>query len=83
MSTANQRRRWLAERPYIIAIVITLALVFWMASGLMQTQDIPNEKSSHGVILPKVKVETLQAKVISNTVALYGRTEPDRVTTLK
>jgi multidrug efflux system membrane fusion protein len=83
MSTANQRRQWLAERPYIIAIIITLALVLWMASGLMQAQEIPNEKSSHSVILPKVKVETLHAAIISNTVALYGRTEPDRVTTLK
>ena len=83
MSTASQRRQWFAERPYIIAIIITVVLVVWMASGLMQAQEIPNEKSEHSVIVPKVKVETMYAKIISDTVALYGRTEPDRVTTLK
>lgn len=83
MSTASQRRQWFAERPYIIAIIITLLLVLWMASGLMQAQVIPNEKSEHSVIVPKVKVATMHAKTISDTVALYGRTEPDRVTTLK
>jgi len=83
MSTISQRRQWLAERPYIIAIIITLALVIWMATGLMQAQEIPNEKIVHGITLPRVKIETLHAKIISDTVALYGRTEPDRITTLK
>ena len=83
MSTASQRRQWFAERPYIIAIIITLVLVLWMISGLMQAQEIPNEKSQHNIIIPKVKVETKYAEVISDSVALYGRTEPDRVTTLK
>jgi multidrug efflux system membrane fusion protein len=83
MSTASQRRQWFAERPYIIAIIITLVLVLWMTSGLMQAQEIPNEKSQHSVIVPKVKVETMYAKIISDSVALYGRTEPDRITTLK
>ena len=83
MSTASQRRQWFAERPYIIAIIITLLLVLWMTSGLMQAQEVPNEKSEHKVIVPKVKVETMYGQIISDTVALYGRTEPDRVTTLK
>ncbi|MGB1263079.1 MAG: efflux RND transporter periplasmic adaptor subunit [Cognaticolwellia sp.] len=83
MSTVSQRRQWFAERPYILAIIITIALVLWMASGLMQAQEIPNEKISHGVIIPQVKVETMHAETISDTVALYGRTEPDRVTTVK
>lgn len=83
MSIRNQRRQWLSERPYIIAVIITVVLVLWMASGLMQAQEIPNEKSQHSVIVPKVKVETLTAKIVSDTVALYGRTEPDRITTLK
>lgn len=83
MSTVSQRREWLAERPYIIAIIITLALVLWMTSGLMQAQEVPNEKTQHSVIIPKVKVETRYAETISDSVALYGRTEPDRITTVK
>jgi multidrug efflux system membrane fusion protein len=83
MNTPSQRRQWFAERPYIIAIIITLILVLWMTSGLIQEQEIPNEKSVHNVIVPKVKVETMHARIISDSVALYGRTEPDRITTLK
>lgn len=83
MSTPNQRGQWLAERPYIIAIIITITLVLWMASGLMQAQEIPNEKSTHDVVLPKVRVATLSAQDINDSIALYGRTEPDRVATLK
>ncbi len=76
-------RQWLAERPYIIAIVISLMLVFWMASGLMQAQEKPEKTDKNKNIIPKVKVETLSAENVSDTVELYGRTEPNRITTLK
>jgi multidrug efflux system membrane fusion protein len=54
-----------------------------MASGLMKAQEAPASKKENEVIIPKVKVTTKYAESINDTVALYGRTEPDRITTLK
>ena len=84
MNQLIQGRRWFAERPYLIAVMISVALILWMASGIMQAQEIPEQASSHKDIpIPKVKVETRLAENVSNVVELYGRTEPDRVATLK
>ncbi|NMP31901.1 efflux RND transporter periplasmic adaptor subunit [Thalassotalea sp. M1531] len=78
-------RRWLAERPYVLAAVIASVLVLWMMSGMMQAEEVTSETESkhHEVPVPKVKVETLYAQPVFDSVELYGRTEPDRTTTLK
>ncbi|WP_286263010.1 efflux RND transporter periplasmic adaptor subunit [Thalassotalea atypica] len=81
MSVFN--RQWLAQRPYVIAITITLLLVLWMASGLMKEEKVPSLNDTTELPVPKVKVETLVAELMTNTIELYGRTEPDRITTLK
>jgi multidrug efflux system membrane fusion protein len=83
MSQVTSKRQWLAQRPYIIAITISIILMLWMASGLMKAQEIPSNDKQTELIIPKVKVATQYAQSISDTVALYGRTEPDRITTLK
>ncbi|WP_440876271.1 efflux RND transporter periplasmic adaptor subunit [Thalassotalea sp. PLHSN55] len=79
----SSTRQWFAQRPYIIAIIISLLLIFWMASGVMKTQTIPEKKAKQAQIIPKVQVETRVAEHISDLVELYGRTEPDRIVTLK
>jgi multidrug efflux system membrane fusion protein len=83
MNKIKNGRKWLAERPYILAMSITLILIIWMASGVMNAQEVPSEKDKSDNIIPKVKVETLYAEIVSDTVELYGRTEPDRISTLK
>lgn len=83
MSKPTSKQQWLAERPYIIAISITLILVLWMSSGLMQAQEIPEKVDKQKNVIPKVKVETFSATEVRDTIELYGRTEPDRITTLK
>jgi len=83
MTQLNNGRQWLAERPYIIAIFITVLLVLWMLSGVFNVQAAPSAKDKKKEIIPKVKVETMQADTVANSVELYGRTEPDRVTTIK
>ena len=82
MSNVSINRQWLAERPYIIAIIISIVLILWMASGVMQAQEQPT-KEQKNVVIPKVKVETLFAQHVGQSVELYGRTEPNRITTLK
>ena len=80
--------RWLAQRPFVIAAFITLTLILWMASG----PSVADQKSalkaeslskSEQDVTAKVKVETRLGQDIHKTIELYGRTEPDRTTTLK
>jgi len=86
--TFTLNSRWLAQRPYIIAAVIALILILWMASGptaaeqksTLQAQvPIHNEQE----VKAQVKVETRLGENVFKTIELYGRTEPDRITTLK
>jgi len=83
MNNSKYGRQWFSERPYIIAVVITLLLVLWMASGVMKEADVLEHKTKTERIIPKVKVATHHATEVSDAVELYGRTEPDRITTLK
>ena len=83
MKGLAEGRHWLAKRPYIIAITITLVLTLWMASGLMQAEEILVAKQKKAIPIAKVKVETFFAVNINDVVEVYGRTEPDRITTVK
>ncbi|QBG36581.1 efflux RND transporter periplasmic adaptor subunit [Litorilituus sediminis] len=85
MTKFTLNMRWLEQRPYIIAIIIALTLVLWMASGSNATaKDADsNGQESKEAVKAQVKVETHHAQDVFRTVELYGRTEPDRVTTLK
>lgn len=83
MKNNKQGSQWLAERPYIIAISITIVLVLWMASGALKERDVVDQQSKKDNVLPRVKVETLYADTINDTIELYGNTEPDRISTLK
>jgi len=83
MSNSITIKQRFAERPYLLAIIITVLLVLWMASGAMTAEEVVVEKSKVEAIIPKVKVATLHAENIYDVVELYGRTEPDRITTLK
>lgn len=88
MMTLILNSRWFSQRPYLIAAFITVILVLWMASGPTSAE----QKSAMRAQLPshdekqvkaQVKVETLYGQNIHKTIELYGRTEPDRITTLK
>lgn len=88
MMKFNLNSSWLAQRPYLIATLITFVLVLWMASGpsaAEQKSEIKAKISSHDEkqVTAKVKVETRLGQDIHKTIELYGRTEPDRITTLK
>lgn len=79
---------WLVQRPYLIAAFITVVLVVWMASGPSRAEQkavlIENApKHTEKQLVAKVKVETRLAQRIYKTIELYGRTEPDRISTLK
>ena len=79
------KRQWLAERPYIIAGIIAAGLVVWMASGMLSGSEVvPTEAvTTEHTSFPKVQIDTRFSENIPKVIELYGRTEPDRITTLK
>ncbi len=83
MSSMKQFAEQLEQRPYIIALLITLVLLVWLASGFIKSPDEQAVAKQQEIPLPKVQVETLRAESIENVITLYGRTEPDRVVTLQ
>ncbi|WP_052729980.1 efflux RND transporter periplasmic adaptor subunit [Photobacterium halotolerans] len=88
--------RWLAARPYIYAIGITVLIIGWMLSGTQsQTDSAATQTSGHenGVSVqaqnqdkapvPKVRITTFEAEPVFRSLTLYGKTEPSRQATVK
>ncbi|OUS27240.1 efflux transporter periplasmic adaptor subunit [Thalassotalea sp. 42_200_T64] len=75
--------QWLDQRPYVIAIFISLLLIIWLATGLGNEKINPDITAEKRAPVPQVKVATFVAEQVANTVNLYGRTEPDRIVTLQ
>lgn len=71
----------LERKPYILAIIITVLLVGWMASGMLGAEPPkkPNQDTKQEVKVPSVEVSVFSAQPIQRSIELYGRTEPDRV----
>lgn len=72
------------QQPAWLALIITIALVLWISSGMVagQTENAP-QKDTGEMLLQKVEVTTFVADKVSREVSIYGRTEPDRMTTLR
>jgi multidrug efflux system membrane fusion protein len=83
----------LRQQPAWIALIIFIALCLWVASGMLEAQDESNSQSnsqnspgkskSAAPPLVKVTVEHIIADEVTREISLYGRTEPDRIATLR
>jgi len=74
------------QQPAWIALAIVILLSLWIASGMLFADDKvnPNKVDKHHVSpLVKVTVKHLTANEVNREITLYGRTEPDRVATLR
>ncbi|MFA3792645.1 efflux RND transporter periplasmic adaptor subunit [Aliiglaciecola sp. SL4] len=71
------------RQPAWIALFIFILLCLWIASGHLSAQQDEGKKAQLEEVLTKVKVDTLYAEQVSREVSIYGRTEPDRVATLR
>ncbi|GAB2685077.1 hypothetical protein [Aliiglaciecola aliphaticivorans] len=71
------------RQPAWIAFFIFILLCLWIASGHLSAEQNEDKKEIREEILTKVKVETLYAEQVSREVSIYGRTEPDRIATLR
>ncbi|MEP1449032.1 MAG: efflux RND transporter periplasmic adaptor subunit [Paraglaciecola sp.] len=75
----------LRQQPAWIALIIFVALCLWVASGMLeaQNQDDSATAKKTEASLVKVTVEQVTADTVTREISLYGRTEPDRVATLR
>lgn len=70
------------RQPAWIAFFIAAVLALWIASGQL-VAETNDEKPQHHTTLPKVQVERLKAEAVQREITLYGRSEPDRIATLR
>ncbi|WP_087016814.1 efflux RND transporter periplasmic adaptor subunit [Thaumasiovibrio subtropicus] len=72
----------ISQRPWIFSVIIFSALCLWLFSAPNQAETETQQPSQLDVPLANVKVETFTSQPVTRTVALYGRTAPDRSATL-
>lgn len=69
------------QKPYLLAVAITVSLIAWMASGSDEAVAV-NENTEHQAHTPKVEVTKFMPSEVERSIQLYGRTEPERVLSL-
>jgi multidrug efflux system membrane fusion protein len=76
-------RKQVSERPWILAVAVSLLVVLWMVSGsfeprqLNTTETIGGNDSDNGA-LTRVQVRTQLAESVVRYINVYGQTEPAR-----
>ena len=76
-----------ATRPWLMALLIGVAVVLWMASGRTggerESPDADARSQAVASAVPEVQVRTQSAEWVTRYVTLYGRTAPARAVDLK
>ncbi len=70
------------RQPIWIALFIVVMLSLWVGSGMLNKEQVQNDTETKQV-LQKVRVTPMQAVQVEREIKLYGRTEPDRMATLR
>lgn len=75
---------YLVHRPWIISSILFCCLLFWVLSGPSQAEESTRKQTLNTFTIPlaNVAVETFSSTPTNRTISLYGRTAPDRETTL-
>ncbi|MGS2719557.1 efflux RND transporter periplasmic adaptor subunit [Paraglaciecola aestuariivivens] len=72
------------QQPIWLALIIVVILCVWLASGMLKADnrpETPNKQQSFPLV--KVTVERFNAEQVTREISLYGRTEPDRIATIR
>lgn len=72
-----------SKYPWILSLLLILALASWLASGLLQAAPEIQPKNKAESHIPKVRVRSMIAEPVTRSIILYGRTEPGRSATLR
>jgi multidrug efflux system membrane fusion protein len=75
----------LRQQPAWIALIVIIALCLWVASGMLkaQNENVSAKSKRSEIPLVKVTVKHSTADEVIREINLYGRTEPDRIATLR
>ncbi|MFT6284955.1 MAG: multidrug efflux system membrane fusion protein [Arenicella sp.] len=75
----------LRQQPAWIALIVFIALCLWVASGMLKSKNENDSAKSKRSDIPLVKVTVKHstADEVIREISLYGRTEPDRIATLR
>lgn len=73
---------WLGARPYWLSLIFTCLLIVWMASGEAKQAEEQVEEQQESALV-KVQAKRINTETIQRIINLYGRTEPNRITTVK
>ena len=84
---AMNLRKQIGERPWILAVAVSLLVVLWMVSGSFEPQQLRSTESidaggTDAGMLTRVQVRTQLAKPITRYISVYGQTEPARTSEL-
>lgn len=75
------------KKPHWLALIIFVVLCLWVLSGAVNgenaTADPTAEQINRTASLQRVKTTLYQADQINQEIKVYGRTEPNRITTLR
>lgn len=83
MSALSNIKKTIDQKPYILAILVSIALAAWMLSAAPADNASPKKSSSSSDdIIPSVEITSFTPVPVSRSIELYGRTEPKRVVNL-
>jgi multidrug efflux system membrane fusion protein len=70
----------LSRHPWILSLLIILALAGWLGSGMLQAEESAEAEIADTAenIIPRVRVRQIAAQTVTRTLTLYGRSEPAR-----
>lgn len=73
------------REPHWLALIIFVLLCLWLFSGVggSNADDDVSKQNEQAAEIQKVKLSTMYAEEVDQEVKVYGRTEPDRVATLR
>ena len=75
------------KKPHWLALIIFVVLCLWVLSGAVNGEDAAAtpaaEQINNAAPLQRVKTTLYQADQINQEIKIYGRTEPNRITTLR
>ena len=72
----------LEQKPYILAVTVTLLLIAWMASASDEVEPVASKEEEQNSHLAKVEVTKYTPQIINRSIQLYGRTEPEKTLSL-
>ncbi|WP_298441532.1 efflux RND transporter periplasmic adaptor subunit [uncultured Ferrimonas sp.] len=77
----------MSRNPLMVALLMSIALVLWLASGVVWPSEEPNSDEpaprADAIEAVAVTAKRMQAQPVQREVILYGRTQPDRMATLR